>query len=232
MSLRRLVALTSVVAAVGCNLDTNDRLPPGPPRVRFVNAAPGSTNAMAHLNQAPESVTPGGLAFREITPNCLLIINADHQISFVEGGTTLASTTALLRRDNAYLVALVKSGTTYRAVALAHDQVVAEGNTGMHFINATSAAGDIHVTTPTGTPSTSSVVAGNVAPLAATLATAPYVTRPEAEIRIRLYDAGSTSADRADLTLANVGLARLTTVIFTDRTFTGDPGAMQVNACP
>lgn len=224
--------LTSLVAAAACNLDTNDRLPPGPPRVRFVNAAPGSTNAMAHLNQAPESVTPGGLAFREITPTCLLIIDADHQISFVEDGNTLASTSALLRRDKAYLVALVRAGTTNRVVAVAHDQVVAQGSTGIHIINATSAAGDVHVTAPNVAPSPNSVVAASVQPLAATPGTPPSVVRPESEIRIRLYDVGNTTTDRADLTLANVGLSRITTVIFTDRSFTGDPGAMQVNACP
>jgi hypothetical protein len=228
----RLALLASLALSAACNIDQNDRIPPGPPRLRFVNAAAAASNVTVHLNDSPQSVVTGGLAYRTATDNCSLVFDGTHKISFVQSGNTIASVTAPFAIGTAYTVVLVSNGSTFRALALRDDEIVAAGNNGLRLINATQTAGDVYVTAPGSDPAPATKAAGNVGSLALSTEAPPYVVRSDTDIRIRLYDVGATSTDRADLTLAATLVNRLSTVIFVDRTFGGDPGAFQLLTCP
>lgn len=201
-----------------------------PPQLRVVNAAPSTSRVDVHLNGAAQSITPNGLAFRDVS-DCLLVLNSSHQVGFVENGSTLASTTSLFENQKSYMVVLVNAGTTYRALTLPDDESVAAGSVGVRVINASASAADVYITSPGADPSPATKVAGNLAPLATTNTAPPFFVRPETDVRVRVYDVGSTTNDRADLTLGILSLSRRATVVITDRPFSGHPGAMQVNAC-
>jgi len=204
------------------------------PQVRLVNAAPataGLTPAVAaHLNQSTNAMAPA-IAYPGQTDGCPLILAASHEISFEQNGTALASTTANYAMDGRYTVVVTNTGTQYRAVQLSDLDVVAAGNNGLRFINATSTAGDVYVTPLGAPPAATFKVRSSLAPLATTAEVPAYVQRPETDIRIRLYDVGDTSTPRADITLGQLFASKLATIVFTPSTGAGDPGGFQVNPC-
>lgn len=228
----RFPLLAGFAAMSACNLDTTDRISQ-PPRVRIVNAAVSTTAVNVHLNENVTGVLATPLAYEGATEGCLLILAATHQLRFVQNGVTLASVTAPFAENPSYLATLVENAGTFKAVLASDTGVAPAGSYGLRLINATAAAGDVHATTPGEAPGASTLVAANLAPVATiTNPALQYAFRPEAAARVRLFDTGTTATARSDLTLASTGARRLTTVIFTEPTFTGDPAALQLNACP
>jgi hypothetical protein len=229
----RFASVLALAAASACSLDTTDRISQ-PPRLRVVNAAPSTTGVTVHLNQNSTSILPLPLGFEEISELCPLIVDATHQITFRETGDSLAAVVAPFAENLSYMLFLVESSVgSYKAVLASDTETAPAASNGLRFVNATSTAGDVHVTTPGEAPSASSLAVGNLAPLA--MMTNPaltYLFRPETATRIRLYNVGTTATARSDITLAGTGGRRLTTIVFTDKTFMEDPGALQVNACP
>ena len=226
---RFLVPVLALAAA--CNLDTEDRINQ-PPKLRVVNAAQTTAPVNLHLNTNTVGLLADPLEFEEVTPDCLLILEATHQLSFVQGGTVLAQVTHAFAENASYVVVLVENAGTFKAVVVADDATAPSGSNGLRFINATATAGDVHVTSPGEAPAASTLAAGNLASLAtANNPSLPYIFRSETATNVRLFDAGTTATARSNVTLAGTGPRRLTNVIFTPPTFAADPGAIQVNAC-
>lgn len=228
----RVPLLACLAALAACNLDTTDRIDQ-PPRLRIVNAAINTTGVNVHLNDNTTGLLTTPLGYEEVTESCLLILGATHQLRFVQNGVTLASVTATFADNTSYLATLVENAGTFKAVLAADTEVAPTGSYGLRLINATTTAGDVYANVPGDAPGASTLVAGNLAPVATmTNPVLQYAFRPEAATRVRLFNAGTTTTARSDLTLASLGAQRLTTVIFTEPTFTGDPAALQLNACP
>jgi hypothetical protein len=228
----RTALLAALAAVSACSLDTTDRISQ-PPRLRVINAAPSTTGVTVHLNQNSSGILPLPLGFEEVSEVCPMIVDATHQVAFLQGSTTLASVTAPFAENASYMVLLVENAGTFKAVLLSDGEAAPAANNGFRFVNATTVAGDVYATSPGENPGPATLVVGNLAPLATiTNPSSAFVFRSETATRIRLYDVGTTTTPRADLTLANTGSRRLTAVVFTDKTFPEDPGAIQVNACP
>lgn len=228
----RLALVVTLAAASSCNLDTTDRISQ-PPRLRAVNAAISTSSVNLHLNANSVGLLGEPLDYEGVTPSCVLIIDDTHQLSFVQGGTALASVTSAFAENASYLVLLLENAGTFKAVLASDTETAPTGSNGLRFINATTTAGDVYVTGPGEVPSTATLAAGNLAPAASsTNPPLAFVFRPETATRIRLYNVGNTTTPRADLTLTLTGPRRLTTIVFTQPTFAEDPAAIQVNACP
>lgn len=231
----RIPGLLPLAAAVffttSCSLDVREPRT-GPPRLRLVNAASATTEVTAHLNGDPDPLLTSAIPANTAAAGCVLILPASHSVSFVEAAATLADVTRSYEVAGKYTVLLVNAGATFRAVALHDAQDVVPGNNGLRFVNATSTAGDVYVTPPGSDPAPVFKAVGNLGPLATSNDDPAFLQRAESDLRIRLYDVGSTTTARADITLpTQQAFDRLTTVVFIDPVTPGDPGAFLVYTC-
>lgn len=229
-SARAITGLLLLTATLGCSLDVKYS-PQLPSLLSVVNAAPATSSVSAYLNAAVDPLV-SGLTYKSQTSGCASIYPTTQQLTFTDGASVLASTTADFGSAGEYTAVIVNAGATYRAVALSDGQTVVAGNNALRFINATSSAGDVYVTTPSGTPGASTKVVGNLAPLATSNEIPPYVQRPESDVRVRLYDVGTTATPRADFTITALQPSHRTTIVFTEPTGApGDPGVFQAHPC-
>jgi hypothetical protein len=227
---RRLSPLLTFGAAgvlAACSLAT-DTSTDQPPEIRVVNATTVSS-VTVHLDGLELPIAT--VASNSATSGCLLVAPGPHVVSFLRDGQVLDEFSINYARNARYVVYLTNVGTTYRAFATSNEQSVPAGSNGLTLINATTAAGDVYITAASEDPSPATRVATALAPTA-TLADAPtFVVSPEANLRVRLFDVGTTTNPRADINLVELLQSRHGIVVFSDRVAGTDPGALQVDRC-
>lgn len=201
-------------------------------RVQFVNASSTTASTDVLLNG---NTVQSGLGFQQASTNCVLVPAGSRELTFRSGGSTVATTGVQpFRAGGRYTVVLGGTGSSRTATVLTDAATApASGQTAIRFLNATSTAGDIFLTTPTGTVSGTPTVANLAAGQATggTTGTGGFVAYPSANTRARLYNVGTTSGTRGDITLSAVPAGSATTVVFTPQAVLLGPTAFQVNQC-
>ena len=215
------------VALCGCDL-TTDTSTDQPPALRVVNAT-NISSVTVHLDalQLPFAT----VASNSATPGCLLIAPGNHVVSFLRDGLLLDEFSINYARNAGYVVFLVGDATTSRAFAISTNQSVADGSNGLTLINATTTAGDVYVTGAADDPTAATKVATALAPAASGTAAPPFVLTPAANLRVRLFDVGTTTDPRSDISLVPLLASGQGVVVFTDRVAATDPGALQLDPC-
>lgn len=226
-NVRQLAIVAAAFAVTGCDLET-DFGTSDPPAMRIVNASTSATMTV-HLDGIAAPMAT--IAPNTATPNCPLLAPGTHVVSFLENGQLRDEFTGGFDRNTKYVAVLATSGTTFRAFAIATDQAVAGTSNGLTLINATTDAGDVYVTGVAEDPSAGTKVATDLAPAATSTSAPPFVVTPSSNLRVRLFDVGTTTNPRADITLQPLLDQRLGVVVFTDRIIGTDPGALQVDPC-
>jgi Domain of unknown function (DUF4397) len=214
------------LALLAC--DDDDDPPTEPPQtrsIRVVNASTGTTGTV-DVFAGTQSIHTG-LALRGSA--CINVPVGAQTISFRQGATTLATAPAFTFSQGSGATAVLFGAGTTRSAAVFSDVVTdpSANNMALRFINASGAAGDVHVTTPTGTLGTASP-----ANLAVNTASS-FSTFPTANTRVRLFNVGTTAGNpRADLTVSGLPTNRVSTVVFVDAGTPAGAPAFQANPCP
>ena len=228
-----IIALCALAAACNSELPAGTGGPtPEFARVRIVNAAPG----VGGVDVQREGVTAPlatNLNYGAFTQSCIqLPAGIAHTLNFRQGSTTLTSATFTPAVNQKYTVFLTGSGSTRRAVVVNDAHTAATGFNGVRFINASSGAGDVHVTTPDGEPTLSTRVHGNIGVTAMSNADPAYIATEVARTRIRLYDVDATSGTpRADITLPTLPANRLVSVVLADPAAAGPSASFLTYPC-
>jgi hypothetical protein len=223
----RAAAAIAVAFLAGSCLSATDNPRREPPILRFANATPESFIGV-FFDELPDPMTL--MSSNTVANGCFLVLPENHLISFIQNADTLFEFEASLQRDAEYAVVIVGDGTTYRGVSVLSDQVVDDGSIGVTLINASSSAGDVYITGATDDPAPATRVASNLTPALTATDAPPHVTAPTSSLRIRLFDVGSTTDARADLTLDPAFAGRSYTVIFTEGSFPA-AGGLLVQPC-
>jgi hypothetical protein len=228
MMAHRLLAaapIAAVAVVAGC-LSSTDIRNSDPPTLRFVNASAESF-VNVHLDDLTDPITT--LSTNVAAPGCFLVLPEVHLVSFIQNDVTLEEFEAPFHSDSEYVVVLTGDGSSYRGFAVTNDQEVEAGSFGLTLINATTIAGDVYVTGVTEEPTPATRVASSLESVVSTTTQPPHVIVPGSRLRVRLFDLGSTTTPRADITLDPLD-ARSATVVFTPGTFPAT-GAIQVRPC-
>lgn len=215
---RRTAALALVSLALLAACDDDDSLGPirSPAYVRVVNASPSTATVDV---VAEGRLIASDVAFGTFTSQCVEIPSGEEvDIALGSGNQAVATETAALEAGAYYTLFLVGTGPTGRDAILVEDRNLAAGNPAagsmyVRFLNATATAGQIYMTTPTGTVGTTPygfASAGDITPFGSVSTT---------QTRARLF-AGNTSppassAQLADVTISTLPTSRIGTVVFT-----------------
>ena len=223
--LATLLLSGSALVLAACDDDDDDgpTQPTQTAQIRVVNASGASVDVLSGTT----SVTTA-LAANTGSTSCFTVpAGSSTTLAFrAAGGTTnLATVTQTLTANQRYTLVLTGTGATSTATLLADATTdPTTGNNAIRFVNATATAGDVHVTTPTGTLGTATAAA-----LAAGAATTTFITVPTANTRVRLFNAGTTTGTpRVDFTLPTLTGNRVATVVL------ANPGTATfvVTPCP
>jgi hypothetical protein len=205
--------------------------------VRIVNASSSTTGLNAVSGSQSLS---SGLNFQNTNAatSCTSITSGTQTINFTSGSssTNIGSVNYNFLPGQNYTV--VYYGSNNAIVYPETFTAPASGNNALRFINATGSAGDIYLTTPTGTvsgtPTVQNLAAGSVSGLDATSAPGgTFVnTYPVANTRARLFNVGTkTGTPRADFTIGTMGANRVGTVVLTPAPSGGTATGFLVNSC-
>jgi hypothetical protein len=225
------LALLSLLAVVAAACGDDGVAPePGVAQLRIVNAA--NVQDVQVRRVGTTAPLAENLDFREFTQTCVEVPAGEHAFVFGASGVELATTAATFEANKSYTAFLAISGPTRRAVVVADDEIASAGNNALAFINATSASGDVYVTSPTGAVGPNFLVHAPLSPLALTNEVPSYVHRSTEHTRIRLFNPGTTTGTpRADFTLAGLPASRRATVVFTEVGTPAGPTAFVVTPC-
>ena len=223
--LRLAATLTALGAVAGC-LSSTESPRSDPPVLRLVNASPESF-VTVHLDSLTEPLTT--LSSNTAAPGCFLVLPEEHVVSFILNGETLDEFVTTLRRDSEYVVVLTKIADTFHAFAVPNDQNVPPGTIGLTLINATATPGDVYVTGASEEPTAATRVGTDLAPAVST-AVPPYVTMTSSKLRVRLFDVGTTTNPRADISLDPLLDGRSLAIVFTQGAFPAS-GAIPIQPC-
>jgi hypothetical protein len=204
---------------------------PLPPlaKVRIVNAA---DIADVRVRLAGSSTfLAEDLDFREVTESCIDVLPGEQSFVFTSVDIELTTAVATLEANKSYTAFLVASGPTRRAVILSDEVTPLTADNAIRLINGTTAAGDVYVTPPGGAVGAGFLAAGNMGVLATSNAMPSYVHRPAAHTQVRLFNVGTTTNPRADLTIT-LPSSRVGTVVFTNLGMPEGPTAFFVTPCP
>jgi Domain of unknown function (DUF4397) len=198
-------------------------------KIRVINASPTTATVTASIG----SLNLGTVAFRSGGAGCFQVPVGSQTVTFTSGGSTVA-TAGPLNFQTGQPQTLVLFGTgTARTVSVLPDNFAAAA-TGMNqirFINAQTAAGDVFVTTPTGTVSgtpSASLASGAVS----TGGSVGFLPFPTANTRIRLFNTGVTTGEpRTNFTLGTLPASRTTTVVFVEAGTPAGATAFTVDPC-
>jgi hypothetical protein len=227
--MKRVLFALLACGAMACDLEVEN--PQAQPSlIRIVNAAPGTTAVSAFLGAAPEPLA-NSLSFKGQTEGCFLIFPSRQTLSFVQSNSVLTQVESSFASEGEYTSVIVGSGTTYRAVVMADAGTPAVGNNALRFVNVTGSAGDVYVTPANAAPAPQYLARSNLAPLATSTEDPAYVQRAETDVRVRLFNVGSTSNPRADITLTALQISRRVTIVFTTPVDATDPGAFLIHPC-
>jgi hypothetical protein len=230
MSVRYLTCALGLLAfAAACDSDDDTGLTSSNAAlVQFVNAS-----TITSATASGGTTIGGSLGSQQASSTCMLVSPGTQSLGFTNGGATIGtSATTNLQAGQRYTVILRGNSTSNSTIVLPENYTTqSSGNYGVRFINATSQAGDIFVTTPTGTISgtaNSSLAAG--AASGGTTGTNGFLTFPTANNRVRFFASGNTSTALSDYTIANPSSTSATTVVFTNNS-TGGVTAFTVPQC-
>jgi hypothetical protein len=197
-------------------------------RVRIVNAA--NTNATVSAFRGSAQLG-ADVAFQAASAcNTITVPTGQHVISFRNPGsaTQVASVQHTFVANRDYLVVLMAA--PLRAAVFEEQPLPtpAAGNNAIRLINATATAGDVYVTTPTGTPTTAINIASGESSTGAV-----YREFPIAATLARIFNTGETNftTPRASHTLGATGTTRTATVILTPTATGGTVSGFQVPRC-
>jgi hypothetical protein len=230
MKYHRLFALAvAPMVLIGCD---DDDTPSGTQqfaKIRVINASPSTATVTASVG----SLNLGTVAFRSGGAGCFQVPVGSQTITFTSGGSTIATAGPIDFQTGPSSTFVLFGTAAARTVSVFPDNfaAAATGMNQLRFINAQTAAGDIFVTTPTGTVSgtpSASVAAGAVS----TGGSVGFLPFPTANTRIRLFDAGTTTAPRTDATLGTLPTSRTTTMVFVEAGNPPGATAFTVDPCP
>ena len=197
-------------------------------KIRVINASPATASVTASLG----SLNLGTVAFRSGGAGCFQVPVGSQTVTLSSGGSTVATVGPLDFQPGRPVIAVLLGTGAARTVTILADTFAA-APTGMNqirFFNAQAAAGDVFVTTPTGTVSgtpSASVASG----AASTGGSAGFLPFPTANTRIRLFNVGTTTTPRADI-IDTLPASRTTTVVFVEAGTPPGATAFTVDPCP
>jgi hypothetical protein len=231
MKYPRFLIVTTLAPLFLLACDDDDDGPTGTQQftnMRIINASPTTASASVAVG----GQTLGTVAFRAGSATCVQVPVGSQTVSFASGGSNVATTPAFnfQNAQNATVV-LFGTGTTRTATVFADNFNAAQtGMNQLRFINAQAAAGDVFVTTPTGTitgtPSASVAIGA-----ASTGGSAGFLSFPTANTRIRLFNTGATTNPRADFTLGTLPSSRTQTIVFVEAGTPAGATAFAVDPC-
>ena len=231
----RLCLLSMIVLTTACN--SEQPTTPGTPqletaRLRIVNAAPG-VQGVEVVRTGVATPLAQNLNYGSFTQSCITLpANIAHTLAFRSGGTEVATATFTPVPDGRYSAFLTSAGTTRRAFIVADDDVVPAGNNGLRFINVSSAAGDVHVTTPGGAVTASTRAFGNIGRTAMGNAEPDYIMADTSRKQVRLFDVDATTGTpRADVALSGLPASRLVSVVLADVASAGPSASFVAFPC-
>ena len=210
----RYIALLAVstLALAACD-DDEITVPNQTASVRFVNAS--ATNATVNGTVAG-TATASNIAFQTGSAACANVPAGTQTVGFTNStGTAIGSGASFnFVAGQRYTVVLYGNGNTQ--VFTDEFNAATAGNNNIRFVNATTTAGDIFGTTATGTvsgtPTRANLGAFSSTGTSGAAAFGSYVNT---NTRYRLYDVGTTTTARGDVSLGTLPANNTTTVIFT-----------------
>lgn len=228
-----LVIALSMLAACGSDKTTS---PTTTANIRIVNASSSTTALNATSGTTALS---GGLNFQNTNAaaTCTKLNGGSQTINFTSGSssTNIGSVTYNFLPGQNYTV--VYYGTNNVVVYPETFTAPSTGNAALRFVNATGSAGDLYLTTPTGTisgtPTVQNLAAGSVSGFNSTSAPGgTFGAYPTANTRVRLFNVGSTTGTpRADFTMGSMAANRVGTVVLTPAPSGGTTTGFLVNSC-
>jgi len=231
-----VAVLATLPLLVACKSDKSTS-PPATANVRVVNA---SSNTTALNATAGTQSLSSGLNFQNgnAAATCASVNAGTQTVNFTSGTSTtnIGSVNYNFQAGQNYTV--VYYGTNNAVVYPETFTAPATGSMALRFINATGSAGDVYLTTPTGTvsgtPTVQNLAAGSVSGFNSSSAPGgTFVnTYPTANTRVRLFNVGSTTGTpRADFTIGSMGANRTGTVVLTPAPGGGATTGVLVNTC-
>lgn len=228
--------LAALIVAGACG-GSDSTSPKNTANVRVVNAS--SSTANLNATAGTQSLS-SGLSFQNTNAaaTCTSINSGSQTINFTSGSSTtnIGSVTYNFLAGQNYTV--VYYGTNNAVVYPETFTAPATGNNALRFINATGSAGDIFLTTPTGTvsgtPTVPNLAAGSVSGFNSSSAPGgTFVnTYPVANTRVRLFNVGQTNGTpRADFTIGTMAANRVGTVVLSPAPSGGSTTGFLVNSC-
>ena len=223
------IFLVSIVAlSVACD-DDHVLEPRSFAAVRMFDAAGVDTLGLLF----GDAETPRVTARFRMVSDCIQIPAERHELRFrqIRASTDIATLDTTLAAGGRYTIIVAGTSTPRTAVAL-HDVFTPPDTSTsilVRFINATSAPGDVHATTPTGALGAPTVA--NL-PIIGTGPAPSFVTLPKANTRIRFFPTGDTTGTpRANITLTGLPANRVTSVVFLDAGTPAGATAVRIDPC-
>jgi len=153
------------------------------------------------------------LAFAEASLSCIGIPPGTQSLDFAVNNQPIAGTGAYNFEEGRLYTVLLQGSGSSRTVVVMPDNFTSPGagNYSVKFVNASSLAGNIFVTTQTG-----SVGATPTLSLASGNAVNAYMTFPTANNRVRFFGTASAATPLLDFTVSNPSSTIGTTIVFAD----------------
>jgi hypothetical protein len=213
MDARRTVcALSFLALGVACSDDDVALTSSNAALVQFVNAS-----NIVSAKTSGGSTVGASLGPQQASSTCMFVSPGTQSLGFSSNGATIGtSSSMLLQAGQRYTVVLAGTATANSTLVFPELYTTQlSGNYAVRFINATTQAGDIYVTTPTG--SVTAVTATTLAPGAASGGSTGafgFQTYAISSNRVRFFASGNTSTALADFTITNPTSTSATTVVF------------------
>lgn len=215
--LTRFALLLLLAFSTAACEDDDDGVGPdeGVARLRIVNAADIPNVDVRLVGTTSPLATD--LDFRAFTQTCVEVPAGERALVFHQQGLELDVAAARFDEDESYTAFLVASGLRVRAVIVPDTAIASANNNALRFVNATTEAGDVYVTSQGTVPSAAFLVVGNSTPLVLSNELPSYLHRSVDHTQVRLFNVGvTTGSPRANFTLSGLPTTRLGTVVFTE----------------
>lgn len=229
--------LATVALLAGCG-DDDTTEPSDFASARIVNASSGTSALTA--TSPDDGPLATGLAFQNTNAAnaCSTVDKNEHgRIDFTSGAanTAVGSVDQYFVAKQSYTVVFLSPNN---AMVLPESFATpASGNMALRFINATSAPGDLYLTTPTGAisgpPTIANLGAGAVSGFSDPVTSGgTFEQYSTANTRVRLFNVGTTTGTpRADFTISNLASNRVGTVVLTPPPTGGTTTGFLVSPC-
>ena len=231
-----LLPFAALIALTGCDDDDDPVAQQLYAHTRVVNASPVPAHANARMFADDERIGAIFTFGSSSACNTLTVPEGLRNINFRTADSTLIAEAEYDFVSGVdYVVALIPNPAVAGAARVAvfeeeYPGTVTTGMNAVRAINATSAPGEVVVTTPTGTVTSTSPTRVTLAPGGST-GGAVFDEYPTANTRVRMYNVGTSTSPVGDHTLLTVGADRTTTVVFTTPTVERPVTGLQLNRC-